>query len=294
MLRFDQAWSLYRAAEVRLPSPPPPCAPTPVAGLVDLLDRFDAFVLDAWGVLNLGSAPIPTARAAFAALRATGKPLVVVSNDGSSDPEQGAARHSGRGFAVAPHEIVYGVDLLPDALAARGLAPERCALVGDRRPPRVAAALGLGDLDQAPDPDAIVFLSTVGFDERERARVEALMSARPRPVLVGNPDIVSPEVDGIAIEPGYYAHDWAARFGAPVDFLGKPFAGVYTRALERLGHPEPRRVLCVGDSPHTDVLGGRAAGCATLLVRSGFLRGQNAERLCAESGLTPDFIAPAL
>ena len=42
-----------------------------MAGLVDLLDRFDAFVLDAWGVLNLGSAPIPTARAAFAAAHVT-------------------------------------------------------------------------------------------------------------------------------------------------------------------------------------------------------------------------------
>jgi hypothetical protein len=31
-----------------------------------------------------------------------------------------------------------------------------------------------------------------------------------------------------------------------------------------------------------------------MLVRSGFLGGQYAERLCAESGLTPDFIAPAL
>jgi len=294
MLRFDQAWSLYRAAEVRLPRPPAPCAPRAVDGLVDLLDAFDAFVLDAWGVLNLGGAPIPSARAAFAALRATGKPLVVVSNDGSSDPEQGAARHSSRGFSVSPDEIVYGVDLLPEAMARRALAPARCALIGDPRPPRVAARLGLSGLDRTPDPDAIVFLSTVGFSERERARVDALMASRPRPVLVGNPDIVSPEVHGIAIEPGYFAHDWAARFGAPVDFLGKPFSGVYARALERLGRPDPGRVLCVGDSPHTDVLGGRAAGCATLLVRSGFLRGQDAERLCAESGLTPDYIAPAL
>ncbi len=77
-------------------------------------------------------------------------------------------------------------------------------------------------------------------------------------------------------------------------FCGKPFPAIY--ALMRARHPEVplERVLCVGDTLHTDILGGRAAGCRTLLIEDGFCRGQDALALAAESGIWPDFIAPRL
>jgi HAD superfamily hydrolase (TIGR01450 family) len=294
MMDFETAWSLYRRAETRLPPRPPTTDPVEVAGLVPLLDRYDAFVLDAWGVLNLGESPIPSARGAFEALRRTGKPFVVLSNDASSDPEDGAARHTRRGFPVTRAQMVYGVDLVPEALAAAGHAAGRCALVADPDPPRVVAQMGLRPVEEVHDPDALVVLSTTHLKDHTRETVERLLAARPLPVFVGNPDIVSPEPSGMAVEPGYLAHHWAERLGARVHFLGKPFPATYARALERLGQPDPSRVLCVGDTPHTDVLGGRAAGCATLLVGSGFLRGQDARQRCLESGLTPDYLAASL
>ena len=56
----------------------------------------------------------------------------------------------------------------------------------------------------------------------------------------------------------------------------------------------PERVLCVGDTLHTDILGARAAGCRAMLVESGFLAGRDPLALAAESGIWPDFIAPGL
>src|SRR5439155_635938 len=40
-------------------------------------------------------------------------------------------------------------------------------------------------------------------------------------------------------------------------------------ALERLGNPDPRRILVIGDSLDHDIAGGRAAAMLTLLVSSG-------------------------
>ena len=48
----------------------------------------------------------------------------------------------------------------------------------------------------------------------------------------------------------------------------------------------------VGDTLHTDILGGAAAGLRTVLVTDhGLLKGMNASDLIQRSGIVPDFIA---
>lgn len=43
----------------------------------------------------------------------------------------------------------------------------------------------------------------------------------------------------------------------------KPNPPIFAHALERMGHPAPERVLMVGDTPATDILGGNLAGMRT-------------------------------
>jgi glycerol-1-phosphatase len=296
-IAFDEAWREYRRAERRLPAKPPRVAPQRIPGVAAVAERFDLVVLDAWGVLNLGTEAIAGAPAAVAALRALGKRLLVLSNDGTREPSPAAARHRARGFDFSPDEIVVGVELLPDVLA--GLAtPEPLGLIGDRPAPFPAltdAMLPLGD-----DPadyervGGIVFLSSDGWSEDRQALLEQSLARRPRPLVVGNPDIVSPEAGAMAAEPGYYAHRLADATGIAPLFCGKPFAPIYARI--RLRHPDiaPERVLCVGDTLHTDILGGRAAGYSALLIEDGFCRGRDALALAADCGIWPDFIAPRL
>jgi ribonucleotide monophosphatase NagD (HAD superfamily) len=57
-----------------------------------------------------------------------------------------------------------------------------------------------------------------------------------------------------------------------VRYIGKPHAPIFDAALERLGHPDPRRVLMVGDSLDHDIAGARAAGMLTLLLTAGVHR----------------------
>jgi len=292
---FEAHWQLYRRSETRLPRPRAAArAPRRVEGLRPLLDAgaYDAVVLDAWGVLNLGDVPIPAAREAFAALRGTGLAVRVVSNDAGCDPEESAVRHTRRGFPVSPDEIVFGLDLLGLTLARLGVPSARCALIAPRPAPRAAWTQEMIDL--GPAADGVAFLSTVGFGEREYERLAALLRERARPLVVCNPDIVSPEPEGIAVEPGYYAHRLADELGITPFFLGKPFPEIYDRLLGTLPGVRPERVLCVGDTLHTDVLGGAAAGMDTLLVESGFFRGESLERRCAEAGLLPTWLAAHL
>ncbi|HUH83533.1 MAG TPA: HAD hydrolase-like protein [Stellaceae bacterium] len=171
-------------------------------------------------------------------------------------------------------------------------------LIGDQPAPYAAvthAMLPLRDDRAAYDRvGGVVFLSSDDWSEERQALLEQSLSRRPRPLIVGNPDIVSPEPQAMAAEPGYYAHRLADATGVAPIFCGKPFAPIYQRIRRR--HPDiaPERVLCVGDTLHTDILGGRAAGHRTLLVEDGFCRGRDAMALAAECGIWPDFIAPRL
>ena len=296
-LTFAEAWRCYRRAEPRLPAKPAPVTPCRIAAAADIAAGFDLVVLDAWGVLNIGDAAIPTAPAAVDQLRRAGKHLLVLSNDGTRRGAEAAARHRRRGIAIADDEVIAGIDLLPDLL--RDLAPAGpIGVIADAPAPFPALAealLPLGDDAAAYDRvGAFLFLASDGWSDRRQHLLEASLQAWPRPLLIGNPDIASPEADRMAAEPGYFAHALAERTGLTPIFCGKPFAAIYERVAARYPEVAPERVLCVGDTLHTDILGGRAAGYRALLVEEGFCRGRDGLALAAESGIWPDFIAPRL
>jgi len=295
VLGFAEAWLAYRRAERRLPPQPPPVVPRRIADAAAIADRFDLIVLDAWGVLNLGAVPIAGAAAAVRRLRTLGKRIMVLSNDGTSEPAAAAARHRARGFDFTAAEIVVGIELLPDALAGRA-GP--LGIICDGAPPFPGLTQDMVRLGDDPaDYDrvaGVLFLSSDGWSEERQALLERSLARRPRPLIIGNPDIVSPETQAMAAEPGYYAHRLADAVGIAPIFCGKPFAPIY--ALLRARHPDvaPERVLCVGDTLHTDILGARVAGHASLLIEDGFCRERDAVALAAECGIWPDFIAPRL
>lgn len=296
-LTFAEAWRCYRRAEPRLPAKPRPVAPRRIADAAEIAADFDLIVLDAWGVLNVGDAPIPGAGEAVAGLRQAGKRLLVLSNDGTRRGAAAAARHRRRGIAIADDEVVVGIDLLPGLLREINPAPPLGVIADEPlRFPALAGALApLAEDGAAYDrAGAILFLSSDGWSDRRQRLLESSLAARPRPLVIGNPDIASPEADGMAAEPGYFGHAVAERTGLAPIFCGKPFAPIYGRIAAL--HPDiaPERVLCVGDTLHTDILGGRAAGYRTLLIEDGFCRGRDGLALAAESGIWPDFIAPRL
>ncbi len=288
-----RAFAAYLSVRHRLPEAAFPDRPQRAGTLGDIADEFDAILLDAYGVLNVGERPIDGAAARIAALRAAGKRVMVVSNSAGYPKRQMMARYSRLGFDFAPDEVVTSREALLHHMA--GEAPRRWGLV-------LNDAHGLSEfehLDAAflgDDPagyDAAQGVLMVGSDGWTEARqgllVEAL-AARPRPVIVGNPDIVAPRENGLSLEPGHFAHGLADATGISPVFLGKPFRGIFDLACARMT-PAPRRVLMVGDTLHTDILGGAHMGFATALVTDhGSLVGLDVDDAIARSGIVPDFV----
>ena len=57
--------------------------------------------------------------------------------------------------------------------------------------------------------------------------------------------------------------------------------------------PDPSRIIMVGDTLHTDILGGAAAGLATALVTDhGALKDLDVEAAIARSQIVPGYVLP--
>ena len=134
-------------------------------------------------------------------------------------------------------------------------------------------------------------LSSADLDEATVGALTDALVRRPRPLAVANPDIVAPREDGPTREPGFYAHAIADTAGLRPAFFGKPFGDAYDDALARLGSIPRRRIAMVGDTLHTDVPGGAAAGMGTVLIeRHGLFGGLDVVGYVARSGIVPDVI----
>lgn len=286
----QDAFRRYEEVRHRLPQARFPAQATPCSGLLEMADQVDAFLLDSFGVLNVGESAIAGAADCLASLRAMGKRLIVLTNAASYTRDTAIARYQRLGFDFTAQEVVSSRDVavrrLGDVLPAGKWGA--IAAPGDRFEDIIGAQVDHWD---GADVDGFLILSSAALDGARLSALEAALRARPRPVVVANPDLVAPREGGLSKEPGFYAHYLADQLDLSADFYGKPFGDAFDDACARLEGIARARIAMVGDTLHTDILGGRAAGMKTVLVRRhGLFEGLRAETFVEISGITPDFI----
>jgi glycerol-1-phosphatase len=290
----DWAFARYEAVRARLPIARFPAVAQSGGTLADVADHYDGFIFDAFGVLNVGDTPIPGAVDRLADLRRAGKRMVVLTNAASYTRAAALQKYRRLGFDFTADEVVSSRDVA--AARLDGVAP------GATWAAITAAGDDLADIpvtcrDMLDDPgaldasDAILFLSSARWTAADQARLAESLAERPRPVVVANPDIVAPREDRLTVEPGAFAHALADATGIEPVHFGKPFPDAYSDALARLDGVPPRRIAMVGDTLHTDVLGGAAAGMGTVLITAhGLFAGRDVAPYVLRSGIVPDWI----
>lgn len=295
------AFDAYQAVRHRLPAARFPAASEPAPDLTALIGRFDVVLLDAFGVLNVGESAIPGAIDHVGALQAAGCHVMVVSNAAGYPKRFLMARLARLGFSFAPDQVLSSREALRAALHHE--PPRRwAAMAEDRYGQEEFEGLDLAILGDDPAPydaaQGFVLLGSGSWTETRQRLLTDSLARSPRPVLVGNPDIVAPREGGLSLEPGHFAHRLADEAGVTPRFFGKPFPAIFDMALDRArtaGHDpaDPARVLMVGDTLHTDILGGAAAGLTTALITGhGALVGLDVAQAIATSGIVPDLILP--
>lgn len=266
-------------------------------GLRDLAQRYEALILDLWGVIHGGVEPYAGVIETLGRLRAAGKPTALLSNA----PRRAATAERRLGEIGVPRHL-YDLLLTSGEAAHEALKrrddPEHAAL--GRRYLYIGPAWDqdlVADLDYAPAEgvEDAGFLLCVGlFDEADPLeRYDELFAgaaARDVAMVCVNPDLVVHRQSGITSPcAGLLAKHYREAHGGRVLYHGKPDPGVFHRAAQALGAPRGGRVLVVGDSLTTDIKGGRAAGYDAVFVTRGIF----AAELGIEPGEEPDPAAVA-
>ncbi|MAZ02243.1 MAG: TIGR01459 family HAD-type hydrolase [Sneathiella sp.] len=297
MVTSIEIFERYEEIRPRLPAAKFPSRCQSIDNLGAIADEIDVFLLDAFGVLNVGERVIPGAVDRLEMLAELGKQIFVLTNGATYDSGQACQKYLKFGFDLKPHQVISSRDA---ALSALKNFPGRFNWGVAATEYSGIEELPLETRLLADDPrpyaevDGFLFLSSADWtDHRQRLLTEALRH-RPRPFIIGNPDLVAPREEGLSLEPGYFAHAIADETGSEPAFYGKPFEDVFDCALGAadLAGVDRSRIAMVGDTLHTDILGGAAAGLRTVLVTGhGLFKGIDTSGLIKRSGIVPDFIA---
>lgn len=249
----------------------------------ELIDHYDAILLDSYGVLVDSAGALEHAAAFVGALRDAKKHHLVLTNDASRLIETAEARYRGLGLPIDADHILTSGQLLERYFEIEGLRGAHCAVLGPedsrkqvvRAGGRVFAPEQEAEVLVVCDDEGYAFLPTL-------ERVLGWLYARidrgdPLRLILPNPDLVYPKGPGlVGLTAGAVGHTIEAalrvRFGerAPTfERLGKPHAPMFDRARQLLGLPGDAAIAMVGDQLATDIAGALDAGVDAVLVGTG-------------------------
>ena len=294
-LDAEATLQIYQALRPVLP-PARPALHQKADRLTDCLDAFDAFILDGFGVINVGMEKINGIDEFFRRAELAGKPVVILTNAASAPSAVLAEKYLRWGLPVTGQHIVSSRDALVAALPAVHQRSEFLQLDCKTQLIKGLTSSANANSELFDTVKGFVFLGSSGWGEDDQALLEQSLLQRMRPVLVGNPDVSAPHPHQFSAEPGYWmARAMKAVPGLRPRWLGKPHLPAFQLAVDKVNQLAAvsvpnHRIAMVGDSLHTDILGGAAAGLGTILITNyGLLRAHDVDQLCAEMQIFPDW-----
>jgi len=292
---FDEAYGRYEEIRKRLPIVVPTAKPIYASSLLEIADSYDGFLFDSFGVLNVGETAIEGAAEVLLKLRRLEKPFCVLTNAASYTRNDAFEKYQKLGLDVRHEEIISSRDVLFHSLSVGAIVHTWSAIAAEEdkfADTDLRVNHLIDDILDWDDAEGILFLSAARWTVEDQDRLIASLKRKPRPILVGNPDLVAPREEGLTVEPGYWAHDIQDRTGIEVQYFGKPFGLAFELASERIGKP---KLAMIGDTLHTDILGGQAAGCDTILITDhGLFNGKPIQSYIDDSGIHPTWIMSSI
>ena len=108
-----------------------PTMPSPTQTSVrDLLDHYDTFFLDAYGVLVTGRGALQGAAPFIELLRSQQKSFSIVTNDASRLPSTCAARYQELGIQIDAHEVLTSGSMITEVFKEQALAGAKTMVLG--------------------------------------------------------------------------------------------------------------------------------------------------------------------
>jgi HAD superfamily hydrolase (TIGR01459 family) len=276
-----------------------------------IIDQYDVFLIDAWGVLHDGGHAFPHATSSLKSLGQGSKHVVILSN---------AARRS-REFdleltSAGIDSALYDFSLSSGELFWQNFKNghyeafgTRCFYLGPKRSQGIIDGLELIRVESLENADFVLNTGAEG-NQLDAISFTPLLEKAIKlrlPMICVNPDSIAIRKGVRGISAGAIA-DLYQQLGGEVEFIGKPHEQIFQQCVLKLAGIQKSRMLMIGDGLQTDILGANKFGIDSLFIRNGIYREQIETEIVRQSvsekkilqnlflaeGAEPDFIIAKL
>ena len=243
-----------------------------VVKLLDLMDKYDLFLFDIWGVIIEGKKTYPHSVDVVNQVIAH-KKVVFVSNVPRTI-ESTYKMLKDHGINVLPEMIVTAGDLTRKFLAnsSQYLDIKNPLLynLGLERHCELWHGLNLEVVTKIEKANLMLIAINVFKKDVQDSLYDLLKQAVALkvPAICANNDRKAAHLGEVIYCAGHFAEKFE-EFGGKVWYMGKPFSPIFEEALRM--HPDiaKKRVLMIGDTIDTDIIGASNVGISSALVTTG-------------------------
>lgn len=249
--------------------------PEPIHHLSKLSSQYDAFIFAIFGVLHDGEQVIDTTLATINEIVASGKFVFLLTNSPNRSHvviEQlnrlGIDERLYHGILTAGDQIHHVFHSTASASFCARLG-KTCYFIGSKS---MKDILPTSEYALTRDINSADFILAAGPDNSQSAieQYEDVLTKGAKqslPLVCSNPDVHVFHNDKPEIRAGRLAAFYET-LGGKVYFYGKPHAFAYEMTCGRLSHIRKERMLMIGDSIYTDIIGANGATIDSLLTIS--------------------------
>ncbi|RKR83748.1 HAD superfamily hydrolase (TIGR01459 family) [Mucilaginibacter gracilis] len=268
----------------------------------DIVDQYKVIFFDAFGVIKNYRGLVPGMEKTFEYLDAEKKKYYIVTNDASRSPIQLADGFHKIGLPNIKYGHIISSGMLAKEYLDLKVHDGIVAYLGTTNSAHYIETSGLHTLPVSQINDsnidqvnALVMLDDEGFNWfSDLNKVVNLLRRRNIPTIVANTDLAYPlSSKDVAIAIGGIANMIETILGKKFIRFGKPDSQMFMFAYDLVREKMPvgkKDILMVGDTLHTDILGGNKFGLDTVLVYTGNTLATEAETRINATGIVPTYI----
>lgn len=267
-----------------------------------IVSRYEVVFFDAYGVLKNYNGLIPGVDKTIQFLKKRGIDFYILTNDASRGPADLALSYQKLGIEDITEDKIISSGMLAREYLRYKVKKGTVAYLGPSKSAHYIETLGLKTLpireletNDCDDINALVLLDDEGFEwNRDINKVVNLLRLKTIPVIVANTDMAYPVSDEqVAVAIGGIANMVEEIVNKKFIKFGKPDSQMFMFAYEQIIAKKPvgkDKILMVGDTLKTDILGANKFGLDTVLVLSGNTLPDQATHLIRSTGIIPTYI----
>ena len=267
-----------------------------------IIDQYNIIFFDAFGVIKNYQGLVPGIEKTFEYLKKQNKEYYIVTNDASRGPEQLANTYHKLGLTAITADRIVSSGMLTKEYLYLKVKDGIVAYLGTEKSAHYIENSGLHAIPISEINDsnidkvsALIFLDDEGFDWfRDLNKAVNLLRKRTIPAIVANTDHAYPQtIHDVSIAVGGLATMIENIVGKKFISFGKPDSQMFMFAYDLIRDYRPvskKEIVMVGDTLHTDILGGNKFGLDTVLVLTGNTQPGDVDTRITATGIVPTYI----